>query len=139
MPVPEVRTLDPAKVTLTVDGTVITGFADGEYIRAEVVEDKYDRISGVHGHAIRVMRMGSPGEIRFRLLPTSPALAKIRALAARTKPFTVVCTDLNEGVDQGFIAEQAWIKRDPPFIRAKDAAGNVVDVVIETHHLVFKG
>lgn len=137
MPVPEIRTLDPSKVTLTVNGVVVTGFADGEYIRAEITEDTYDRITGVQGHSVRVRRAGKPGEIRIRLLATSPTLPVLRALAESDKTFPVVCTDSNDGTEKGFMAEQAWIKRPHPFVRAKDAAGNVVEVVFETHHLVF--
>ena len=138
MPAPEVQTLDPAKVTLSADGTVITGFAPSEFIRAECTEDKFDLITGAHGHALRAKRLGRRGEIRFRLLPTSPVIAKLRQLALKDEPFEVVCTDSNYGADKGFVAEQAWIKRDAPFIRSTDAAGNVLEVVIETHNLVFK-
>lgn len=138
MPAPEVRTIDPAKVTLTVDGNVVTGFADGEYIRAEITQDRYDLRTGAHGHSIRLKRLGRPGQIRVRLLPTAPILPTLRALADKEEPFEVVCTDSNDGTEKGFVAEQAWINRDHSFVRATDAAGNYVEVTFQTHHLVFK-
>lgn len=134
---PELRTIDPSKVTLTIDGTVITGFADGTFITAEVDEDTYDLVIGIQGHSLRVKRAGRPGTITFRLLPTSPAIAYIRSLEASEKPVTIVCTDSNDGVDKGFVAEEAWLVRPAPFVRSKDAGGNVVEVRFRTHFLTF--
>lgn len=137
MPVAELRTIDPSRVTFTVNGHTITGFADGEVIRAEHTENAYDLVIGVQGHALRMRRAGRPGTIRVRLLPTSPSIQIIRALEGRVDPFPVVCTDSNDGVDKGFVAEEAWLQRAPGFIRAKDGGGNVVEVTFETHNLVF--
>lgn len=138
MTAPELKTLDPAKVTLSVDGMVVTGFAAGEYIRATLKEPQYEQHVGVHGHAIRVRRHGRAGEIRFRLLPTSPILPKLRALEEQEGTFEVVCTDSNDGAEKGFTAPVAWIPKGHDFVRAKDGPGNEVEVTIETHHLIFE-
>lgn len=138
MNAPELKTLDPAKVTLTIDGTVVTGFAAGEYIRASLKEPQYEQHTGVHGHAIRVRHHGRAGEIRFRLLPTSPILPKLRALADQDDPFEAVCSDSNDGAEKGFTAPDAWVPKGHDFVRSKDAPGNDVEVVLETHHLVFE-
>ena len=132
------KTIDPAKVTLVVDGTVVTGFADGEYIRAELTQDQYDLRVGAYGHSIRIARAGRPGQIRIRLLPTAPILSKIRQLATDQRTFEIVCVDNNPGSDDGFVAHEAWVARDPAFVRSTDGAGNVIEVVFQTHYLVMK-
>lgn len=139
MPVPDLATLDPSKVTATLDGTIVTGFADGSYIEARRTSDNYDLITGAHGHSLRAKRMGKVAEITFRLLPTSPTISKLRQLSDREATFEVAVVDNNPNVEKGFVAEQTWIKRDAAFLRATEAGGNTVDVVLETHFITFKG
>ncbi len=137
---PEVRTIDPTEVVLTVDGFAVTGYADGEYIVVERNQDQYTLNVGAYGHALRAKNMDHSGTIRIRVHPTSPFVAsgKLRELEKRKDPFPVTCTDNNPHADNGFTAEKAWVKRPTRFIRSKEASGMIYEVTFETHNVVFE-
>lgn len=136
---PELWTIDPRKVVLTVDGFTITGFADGEYIVAQRTRDLYSLSVGAYGHALRAKDLDNSGTITIRIYPTSPFVTsgKLRELEARDEPFPVVCVDNNDA-DKGFVAEKAWVQRATPYRRNKDAGGMIYEVTFATHNLVFK-
>jgi len=136
MPENDVRLYDPAKVVTMVNGDYVTGWGDGNFIRAERYEDQYAIKVGATGASARTTNNNQSGSIKIVILQTSPWAKKFRELEKSRDTFPVVCIDNNEDGDDGFTAEQAWVKKAAPFSRGDKDAENM-EVEIETNRLIF--
>lgn len=110
------QTFDPKDVTVTVDGKIITGFAE-EMVSAERENPQVDDLSGAQGDVARVITNDKRGIITISLLPTSPSnlilsdLMNLDGVNQANVIFPLVIKD-NRGSDL-ISAEDAWITQPP--------------------------
>ncbi len=94
------KTYDPKLVNLVVDGTVITGFAEGTFISAEKTEDNFTEYVGAQGEVTLAENANETGGITITLKNTSPSVAFLNGLANRKGERAIVpvsIVDLNNG------------------------------------------
>ena len=108
---------DPEKITLLVDGSVITGYADGSSISAERT-----------GDTVYVCNADRSGTIKFSLFSTSASLSRMRRLAQQRKQVAVTLRNANE--EGGFIISHTdcRVLKVPKFEGGNDAAGIEVSI-----------
>lgn len=93
------RTYDPEDVTLNVAGTVIVGFAEDSFIKAERLEDNFTPYVGAKGEVSHAENANKTGEITITLESTSPSVNFLNGLAERKGQnalFPVSVVDMNE-------------------------------------------
>jgi len=117
------RTFDPSKVTVSVGGVNIGGFADGTFISAERTTESFTKTAGADGDITRVRSVDKSGEITITLAQTSPSNKTLSDF---------VRDDENEGKgvvallikdtsgDTVLEAAFAWVRMPPPVAFGKE-------------------
>lgn len=136
-----IRTYDPAKNVASFLGLVITGFADGEFIKAERAEDTFTAHVGAGGEEARVMSRNRMGSVTITLMQTSLSNDILSALQvadelAGTGSGPLFIKELNGTT--AVLAPNAWIKKPPAMGRGKEM-GNVEWVFECSAMTVFNG
>ncbi len=116
-------TYDPAKVTLSMGGNNIVGFAPGTFVKCARNEDAYTLSVGADGLGARTRNANRSGTIEITLKADSPSNDLLSAQAALDELS-------GEGVGAALVkdgtgttvasAENAWIKKLPDIERAKE-------------------
>lgn len=112
------------KVVVTVGTSIVTGFADGDFITAKFSEDRYFSKAGADGEVGRAKTASRMGEITITLSATSAAndeLSSIFNLAqvgGIDPPIPFGVADLS-GRSVAF-ASKAWIKTAPDMTFGKE-------------------
>ena len=101
----EVATYDPKKVTVIIDGRILTGFATDSMIKATKNEDSVTPTVGAQGDVAYTENANESGTLECSLMSTSASLPFIRALEASKKPFAASVADAND-VDGIHISEE---------------------------------
>lgn len=73
-------TYDATKVIVTIGGIIITGFADGDYIKAKRSSDLYTKYVGADGEVSRSKTADKSGEIEVILGQTSSSNDELSAM-----------------------------------------------------------
>ena len=120
--------LDPEKITLLVDGSVVTGYADGSSISADRTGDDVTPKTGIQGDTVYVCNADRSGTIKFSLFPTSASLSRMRRLAQQRKQVAVTLRNAND--EGGFIISHTdcRVLKVPKFEGGNDAAGIEVSI-----------
>ena len=92
------QTYDPAKVTVTVDGTVMTGFSEDSMIKISPTGDAVTPVVSVQGEVAYTENADKTGTLTLSFFQTSSALPRLRSLFNRKAEFAVVVSDANEGI-----------------------------------------
>ncbi|ELK38800.1 hypothetical protein D478_27806, partial [Brevibacillus agri BAB-2500] len=84
-------TFDPKDVAVIVGGTYLTGFSE-DMVEIEKAENNFETKVGAQGDVVRTKVNNPLGTIKVTLLPTSPQVAFMDALANTGKlvPVTVI-------------------------------------------------
>lgn len=111
-----VRDYDPGAVTLTWDGLLITGFAEGSFITWEADADTFSKVTGSQGDVTRVRSRNRSSRVTFRLQQTSPindvlSQRHIEDRAGLPRKGSLLLKD--ELGTTSIAAENAWIVRAP--------------------------
>lgn len=111
-----VYTYDAKQVHLVYGGALITGFAEGSFIRVEYNEDRYALTKGADGLGARAKSNNESAKITVGLMPNSPANAVFQSAQMLDKvrnagALPLELTDLTTG--DLFTAESAWVMKDP--------------------------
>ncbi|EJU22977.1 hypothetical protein HMPREF1143_0497 [Peptoanaerobacter stomatis] len=77
----DVKTYDPLKVNLVVNGVTITGFADGSIIEVERNEDAIMPYVGTKGEVAIAESADKTGTFKITLMSTSPSVQYLNTLA----------------------------------------------------------
>lgn len=131
------QTYDPTKVTLSILGNTITGYAPDSFVKVSRAEDGFMLTIGADGRGARTRNANKSGQIEITLLAASVSNDVLSALA-------VLDELTGQGVGPALIkdsssllsvaaAQNSWIKKIPDLERAKEL-GNVT-WVIETDHI----
>ena len=87
---------DARKVTVTVDGQFITGFAEGTFVTASKDEDGFEPSISAQGDVGVAVRNNTLGTIEITLNQTSPSINFLDQLAASFKVVPVWVISNNE-------------------------------------------
>jgi hypothetical protein len=110
-------TYDPEKVTMNFGPYTISGFSDGDFIKASPMDaDLYKIHVGAHGEMARTKNPNKVGFITFTLKATSPSNKILDAIKNSGTPVPVLMKDSS---DSAFIATaaNAWVTKQPEHTR----------------------
>ena len=119
-----VRTFDPSQVKITLAlptaATVLSGYADGTFVKITRTGDAFEKKKGADGTVDRINKNAYDFEVEITLKQTSPFNAILAGILATDQltnngVFPLTITDLS-GPAAGpstFFAPQAWIVKDP--------------------------
>lgn len=127
------RTWDPGRFNLVIFGSLITGFADGTFIKIERNADTFTKVVGADGRVARARMRDNSARVTITLLHTSPSNDVLSAAAAADRLTgsgvgAFLITDLNGTTEAS--APNAWIAKPAAIERGKEI-GNaewVIDV-----------
>ena len=106
-------TYDPKQVTLNISGVLVSGFADGTFIKVERIKPEiYTTHVGAHGEVGRTKSNDRTGKITFTLKGTSPSNAKLDLL--KNSPLPIPFGVKNNSTSM-FVAgsTNSWLSKDP--------------------------
>lgn len=112
----EVKVFNPARLSITLNGIPVEGYAAGTFIEIEPLADASSSVSGANGEVVRVIGTDARHEIRLTLMQTSSGNTLLNTLSRLDKvscggaPILFAMTDLC-GLDV-FIAK-SWIAKKP--------------------------
>lgn len=106
-----VNTYDPLDVNVVVNGTILTGFADGTMIKVEKDEDRYTAKVGTKGEVARARNANEMGKVTVTLSQDSPSNSYLSQLEKGKDTFPVNVVDQNFGVTSG--GNDGWILKNP--------------------------
>lgn len=122
---------DPDQAVVELAGIRIQGFADGEYVTAEMLTDTFQDVVGTDGEVTRSKSNDLRCTVTVKLMHTSstnPALSALLLLdinapnGAGVGPFSLVDNSTPQSAGTPLIiAEQAWITRPPNLSRDRTA------------------
>ena len=93
---PEVSTYDPKKVTVSIGGRVITGFAADGVVTLTHNEDAVTPSVGVKGDVAYSENANNSGNAALPLMSTSSSLAYLREICAKRRPVRFSVSDVND-------------------------------------------
>ena len=116
------RTFDPSKVTLSMGGVNIGGFADGTFISAERSNDSYSKTVGADGDTTRVRSVDKSGEVTITLSQTSPSNKTLSDLARDDEEGKGVAPLLVKDLSGDTLLEAAfaWVRKPANVTYAKE-------------------
>ena len=103
-----VKNYDPKDVNVVVDGSNLTGIADGTFVTASQNEDNFVPYVGAKGEITRAHNADKTGSVSVTLKRTSPSNAKLSALAASGEIVSVRVVDVNDNVTS-VGGSNAWV------------------------------
>lgn len=122
----ELRTYDPAKVSVIVGTQIMTDFEKGTFAEFEFDEDHFTKKAGVGGDVTRTKNSNYSGQLRMTFAQGSPSNDYLSGLAALDRAS-------NAGVVPVMIRDQngttlmssasAWIKKTPKAGFSDEASG----------------
>lgn len=119
-----IRTYDPKNVIVTINGTPVTGFADGTGIKVSRLNDMYTTSTGMDGDTSRVKSNDKSGEVTLTLAQTSPSNDLLSDLSNKDEVDADLATVQVADVVTGSIYTSAtgWVKKHPDIEFGKDVS-----------------
>lgn len=105
----------PARVLVTVNGGLISGFSE-EMIEIDYVEDDFSEEVGALGDVVRVQNLNRMAELTISLLQTSPSNDFLAAMAFQGRHFGLGVGELqikDLGSNVLVSAPFCWVKKQP--------------------------
>ena len=91
-----VTNYDPRKVSVVVDGRIVTGFADSSMITIARSEDIVSTSVGTQGDVVYSESANRSGTLTMSLQSTSASLVWLKNIAKSRKEISVVITDASQ-------------------------------------------
>lgn len=126
----DVQTYDPKKVTVNINGRVITGFASDGIITLSHNEDIVTPSVGAQGDVAYAENANNSGNAALPLMSTSSSLAFIRELCAKRKAVRFSVSDANDADAIQVSEENCRILKMPDVPRGKEQTTVTVNVYI---------
>lgn len=104
-----VRTYDTEDVNVIVNGTILTGFADGTFVNVERDEESFTPYIGAKGEVSRAKNANKMGKITITLAQDSPSNSYLNRLANSSNTFPTSVVDQNFGSTSG--GNDCWIEK----------------------------
>ena len=130
------KTYDPGKLSVIVNGFIISGFAEDSLVTAGRREDTWSLAMGADGEGTRSKTNDRSGEIKITLMQSSASNIVLSALAKLDELGNAGVASILIKDDSGFSiysAEQAWVKKPPEAEFGKSASER--EWVFETDNL----
>lgn len=121
------------KVTVNIDGNIVTGFMDGTGISIEKNEDDVTQHVGADGGVTWSESNDNTGLMTVTLKQVSPTLAVLRALAAEKREFPISVID-NNGGKVRFTSTQCRVQKQPGGEWADEVGGVEVPILIADYN-----
>ncbi len=115
-----VRQYDPRDVSISVDGMIITGLAEGSFVTAEKNEDGYIPYVGSQGEVVRAHNADPTGKITFTIDNTSPSNAHMNQLANSRRLFPCKVVDMNPDSERSAGGSECWVEKPAQFERGAE-------------------
>lgn len=117
------KTYDPSKIVMTLGSIIVSGYADGEFVKASRDADAFTKVVGTDGEVTRTRSLNRAGSATFTLAQTSATSDLLAALAAVDEADGVgvvplLIKDLNGATL--FAAGEAWVRKVPEIGFGKD-------------------
>lgn len=123
------ETYNPKDVSVVVNGTVLTGFAEDSFVTAEKAEDNYTKYVGALGEVARSKNADPTGSITVTLNHTSPSNAVLNALAKSKDTFSAFVIDRNsKQVNAG--GGTCWIQKPASIERGAEISEREWTIVV---------
>lgn len=106
-----VETYDARSVNVIVNGAVVTGFAEGTFVKVERGADNFTTYVGAKGEVARSRNADRTAKITLTLKHTSPANRYLSGLAKSDETFTVSVNDSSQGSIVGGV--DCWVSKQP--------------------------
>lgn len=110
------KNYDPDRISVTLNGKNITGFAAGTFVRVERETDSFTKKVGAKGDTTRVRSRNKSGMVTITLLAASPSNTLLNALLRQDEKFGTGYGELqviNLNGDVVCSAPNAWVKKFP--------------------------
>lgn len=124
---------DPENVNVFVDNTALTGYADGSFVQAEHLEDRFTEHIGAKGEVSYAENASGAGEITVTLAATSPSIPLLNRLAQRKGENAIVpvaIVDLNENKTT-VSGDRARIRRPATYEAGKEVSEREFVIFVE--------
>lgn len=124
----ELKTYDPAEISVIIGGAVITGFMDGTFIKCSRNEDAFAIKVGSTGEVTRTKNANRSGRIELTLQQTSESNGILSgfALADELSGDGVVPVLIRDNTGKDLHkTEQAWVVKMPDGGNSKEELGRV--------------
>jgi len=131
-----VRQYDPQDVSVSVDGMIITGLADGTFVTCEKNEDTYEPYVGSQGEVVRAHNANRTGKITFTTDHTSPSNSYLTQLANATRLFPCKVVDMNSDSNQSAGGAECWIVKHPNFDRSGETTEMEWEVFVADYEIL---
>ena len=131
------KTYDAKQVSIIVGGAIISGYADGSFVRVERNADQFSLVMGADGEATRSKSNNKSGRFTFTLQQSSDSNAILAGFAAldelSNNGIIPVLVKDNSG-NSLHTAAQAWCVKYPSSEYAKESGTK--EWVFETDELI---
>lgn len=126
----EVTTYDPKKVTISIGGRIITGFAADGVVTLTHNEDSITPSVGAKGDVAYSENANNSGTAAITLMSTSSSLAYLREICAKRRAVRFTVSDANNDDSIQVSEENCRIMKMPDTPRTKDPSTVTVNVYI---------
>lgn len=123
-----VTNYDPMKVSVIVDGRIITGFSDASMVVITRSEDIVSTAVGTQGDVVYSENANRSGTITLSLQETSASVDFLRGIARGRKEVSVVISDANKTPTEVTSANRCRVTKIPDNKKEKTAGS--IDVTI---------
>lgn len=132
-----IETYSPGDTVLTVNGNIISGYADGTFITAEREVDAYTKVVGADGEVSRTKSANRSGRVTLTLKQTSASNAVLMAIAADDELLDAGVIDvyLKDNLGYTIFGGEGWIVKQPNFELGSDEANR--EWMIDMAYLSF--
>jgi hypothetical protein len=96
-----VQTYDPKNISITVNGTILTGFSEKSIVKVEKNEDSFKPYVGAQGEVSYGNSADKTGKITVTLVSTSPSYIYMNKLSIGSDVYPVNVVDLNTNMKFG--------------------------------------
>lgn len=110
---------DPKKVSVSVGGVPVRGFADGDMVTVEFTSDKRSIHVGTDGNARHIRSVDETGTCTIRLASYSPSNAALFTLDKADEPYPIAVTDKSSNADL-FFAESCALRKIPNMVKGAE-------------------
>ncbi|MCK4960788.1 MAG: hypothetical protein KAT00_15350 [Planctomycetes bacterium] len=114
---------DPIKVSISVNGVPVTGWADGDIFTADYEVNKVDKHVGTGGEGRFIVSKDVSGTATIRVADYSDANASLSLIDTVGVPVALTCTDKSSNGDL-FFTEAAMVQKVPPLGKGNEAKIN---------------
>ena len=126
----EITSYDVKKVNVSVNGSIITGFAADSLITISKNEDAVTTEVGCQGDVVYSENANESGTVQLTLAGTSSSVSKFRSLAASRKEVSLMVSDSNDSDSIKVSAQRSRVVKMPDVTRGKTAGSVQVSIFV---------